>query len=175
MPKIIENLPRRLLQEARRQLTDVGYAALNIRSVAKSCGVGIGTVYNYYPSKDALIAGFLLEDWRCCLERLREISGEAEEIAPVLRGVYDELTGFYRNYLTLFRDARVGLSSPPRQYHVILREQISGILAPFCKDAFLADFLSEAIVTWSVEEIPYEVLAPILLRAWGAGAAPDTV
>ena len=45
MPKIIENLEDRLIQEARRQIAESGYGATTIRSVAKGCGVGVGTVY----------------------------------------------------------------------------------------------------------------------------------
>ena len=50
MPKIIEGLRQRLLQEAERQLTEGGYSAMTIRSVAKACGVAVGTVYNYFYS-----------------------------------------------------------------------------------------------------------------------------
>ena len=53
MPKIIENLDQRLKEEARRQIRESGYSAMTIRSVAAACGVGVGTVYNYYPSKEA--------------------------------------------------------------------------------------------------------------------------
>ena len=56
MPKIIENLEKRLIAEAKRQIAESGYGATTIRSVAKGCNVGVGTVYNYFPSKDALIA-----------------------------------------------------------------------------------------------------------------------
>ena len=44
MPKIIENLPQRLTEEARRQIEQSGFSAMTIRSVAKGCGVGVGTV-----------------------------------------------------------------------------------------------------------------------------------
>ena len=50
MPKIIENLKARLIAEAKRQIEEAGYGAVTIRSVASSCGVGVGTVYNYFPS-----------------------------------------------------------------------------------------------------------------------------
>ena len=50
MPKIIENLKDRLLQEAQRQMDQCGFGALTLRGIAKGCGVGVGTVYNYYPS-----------------------------------------------------------------------------------------------------------------------------
>ena len=51
MPKIIENIREKLLEEARRQVMEEGYEAMTIRSVAGACGVGVGTVYNYFSSK----------------------------------------------------------------------------------------------------------------------------
>ena len=44
MPKIIQNLENRLIEEAKKQIRESGYGALTIRSVAKACGVGVGTV-----------------------------------------------------------------------------------------------------------------------------------
>ena len=63
MPKIIENIREKLLEEAKRQVSESGYSSMTIRSVATACGVGTGTVYNYFPSKDMLVASFMLEDW----------------------------------------------------------------------------------------------------------------
>ena len=63
MPKIIENIREALLVEAKRQIAERGYQNTTIRSVAKECGVAVGTVYNYFKSKDMLIASFILEDW----------------------------------------------------------------------------------------------------------------
>lgn len=57
MPKILENIRELLLQEAKRQVFENGYSSLTIRSVAGACGIGVGTVYNYFESKDALVAG----------------------------------------------------------------------------------------------------------------------
>ncbi len=76
MPKIIENIRERLLVEARRQVMQNGYGSMTIRSVAKECGVGVGTVYNYFSSKDMLVAGFMLEDWQQCLTRIGKHCGE---------------------------------------------------------------------------------------------------
>ena len=59
MPKIIENLREQLLEETKKQILDRGYANTTIRSVAKACGVGVGTVYNYFESKEMLVASFV--------------------------------------------------------------------------------------------------------------------
>ena len=68
MPKIIENVRHQLLTEAKRQISERGYKSTTIRSVAAECGVAVGTVYNYFKSKDILIASFILED--ACLESI---------------------------------------------------------------------------------------------------------
>ena len=70
MPKIIENLKDRLIAEAEKQIEESGYGAVTIRSVAKACGVGVGTVYNYFPSKETLIATHLLVDWKLCVDTI---------------------------------------------------------------------------------------------------------
>lgn len=50
MPKIIKNLESKLIAEAQKQILAQGYGAVTIRSVANACGVGVGTVYNYFSS-----------------------------------------------------------------------------------------------------------------------------
>ena len=164
MPKIIENLPQRLLEEARNQLTQMGYATLNIRTVAKNCGVGVGTVYNYYPSKDTLVAEVLLLDWRECLTRIRAAATADRAVEPVMQAVYQELTAFYKQYENLFHTAQAGGVTPQKHYHIILRSQISEVLQPCCPDTFTADFLAEALLVWTVEGVPYPRLRDLLLR-----------
>ena len=54
IPKILQNVREQLIDEARRQIAKSGYKKTTIRSVANGCGFGVGTVYNYFPSKEAL-------------------------------------------------------------------------------------------------------------------------
>ena len=67
MPKIIDNLEENILSAARRLVAEHGYAAVTMRAVAKECGIAVGTFYNYYPSKDAMLAACLLHDWQAAL------------------------------------------------------------------------------------------------------------
>ena len=67
MPKIIENPEENILSAARRLVAEQGYAAVTMRAIAKECGIAVGTFYNYYPSKDAMLAVCLLHDWQAAL------------------------------------------------------------------------------------------------------------
>lgn len=164
MPKIIQDLPEKLIEETRRQVMEVGYAALNIRDIARNCGVGIGTVYNYFPSKDALIAQFLLQDWKDGLARIHLAVNGSNEAETVLSAVYRELTAFYTRYADLFRAAETVIPAPPRKYHVILRDQIAQIFRPLCADDFTADFSAEAMLTWTVAGTPFDQIYGLLKK-----------
>ena len=84
MPKVIENLQVRILACARVLLLEQGIDGLNIRAVASACGVAVGMVYNYYGSKDQLIASIMLQDW---LQNMREAVGEVNAAASPSQGM----------------------------------------------------------------------------------------
>ena len=44
-----------ILKAAQKILLEHGASALNMRAVAAACGVSVGSIYNYFPSKSALI------------------------------------------------------------------------------------------------------------------------
>ena len=104
MPKIIENLESRLIEEAQKQIEEAGYSAVTIRSVAKACGVGVGTVYNYFPSKEALIATHLLEDWYRCVAAVQAVNDSACRPEDVARSIHEQLVSFACRHQAIFRD-----------------------------------------------------------------------
>lgn len=166
MPKIIENLPERLSEEARRQIVEFGYGAMTIRSVAKECGVGVGTVYNYYPSKESLVAAFMLEDWKRCIDAIQNCSDNARGWEPVLWSIYEALIQFMERHAVIFRDesAAVGFTGSFGKYHALLRGQLAAPLRKFCRDDFTAEFLAESILTWTVAGKDFDELSNVLKR-----------
>lgn len=166
MPKIIENLPQRLMEEARRQVLEAGYGSLTIRSVAKGCGVGIGTVYNYFPSKDAMVASFMLEDWTVCIQAITVCSETAEDPEPVLRAIYENLLAFSDRHQTIFQDeaASAGFSGSFGQYHSLLRSQLAAPLHKFCPDSFTADFIAESLLVWTVAGKSFDSLHSLIKK-----------
>ena len=158
MPKIIENLESRLIEEAKKQIEEAGYAAMTIRSVAKACGVGVGTVYNYFPSKEVLVATHLLEDWKQCVTAINAVSTDSEAPRPVARCIYDQLISFSQRHQAIFRDetAAVGFAGSFGAYHGMLRRQLARPLRKFCDSDFAADFLAEALLTWTMAQKPFD-------------------
>ena len=168
MPKIIENLREQLLTEVKRQILDVGYAETTIRSVASACGVGVGTVYNYFKSKEMLVATFVYEEWKKYLYEMAELS--YEEPKNFLKGIYDALVRFADDNQKLFSDTDAVklVSSGSDSRHKMLRDQIASFIFPLCKandvrdPEFASEFLSESIICWSMENEDFEKVYPIL-------------
>ena len=151
MPKIIENLESRLVEEARKQVMEQGYAAVTIRSVAKACGVGVGTVYNYFPSKDDLLARFMLSAWKDCVAIMEAVSTCSDQPRQVLRCMYDQLTAFAAGHRSILQDesASASFSGSFSRYHGMLRQQLAMPIRKFTADEFTAAFVAEALLTWT--------------------------
>jgi len=172
MPKIIENLREKLLEEAKRQVMEQGYSAMTIRSVASACGVGVGTVYNYFPSKDMLVASFMLADWLESLSVMEAGCFAACGPEAAIRCIYDELRSFMEKYAPLFsnKDAEESSSVAFHQRHGILRAQIAKLLLPLCEKqkkaepAFLAEFIAESLLAWTRTDRKFEEISGILLQ-----------
>ena len=168
MPKILDSIKEQILSAARRQIESSGYAATTIRSVAAECGIAVGTVYNYFPSKDVLIATFVSEDWRACVDSLAaQADGDAR---TRLKRIYDALLAFAERYRTLFSDADAEKTYQQAFWkrHKMLREQLASLILPMCKTApdgeYLAEFIAESLLVWTMEGKPFEQIYQILQR-----------
>ena len=166
MPKIIENLKDRLIAEAQKQIEEAGYGAMNIRSVAKACGVGVGTVYNYFPSKEALIATHLLEDWMVCMDTIQSASQRAELPQPVLQCIYAQVTGFAGRHEAIFHSEAAAsvFAGSFSKYHDLLRSQLAAPLRKYCSDDFTALFIAESLLTWTMSGKPFDEIYAILKK-----------
>lgn len=166
MPKLIENLEEKLVAETKHQLESGGYGALTVRGVANACGVGVGTVYNYFPSKEALIATHLLADWKGCLDTIMAAAESAPDPAPALRCVYEQLVGFAQRHQAIFRAeaAVAGFAGSVRRYHALLRSQLAAPLRKFCDSDFAAQFIAESLLTWSMTGRSFDEIYEILKK-----------
>ncbi len=79
---------QRVLVSALELAADGGYDAVQMRDVATSAGVALGTIYRYFPSKDALLAAAMVE-WMEDLER--RVSQRGPRGESTSERVYDVL------------------------------------------------------------------------------------
>ncbi len=168
MPKIIEDLRQKLLFETKRQIDEKGYKSLTVRSVASAVGVGVGTVYNYFPSKDMLIASLVLSDWRDALDKIKDDISD-KKLEGALRCIYDSLWNFTKSHERLFSDtdAKKVYRTAFLERHKQLRMQLSELILPLCDDKdgdsrFYAEFVIEALLTWSMEQKDFESILKAL-------------
>lgn len=166
MPKIIENLEQKLIEEAQKQVVQSGYGAFTIRSVAKACGVGIGTVYNYFQSKDDLLAAFLLDDWQNCICAIVCASEQSASPEPVVRCMFDQLLSYAQRHQSIFRDetAASSFAGSFSRYHGLLRSQLAVPVRKYCSSDFQAEFLAESLLTWSMSGKSFDEIYEILKK-----------
>ena len=170
MPKKIENIREHLLLETKRQIAEQGYAKTTVRSVAGACGLAVGTVYNYFTSKEMMIAAFVLEDWKKELAAMA--SCPKDDPKGLLFCIYSSLIYFSRSNKKLFSDAdaakviSIGFSAR----HRMLRDQIAALVQPICPekdggpDAFCAQFAAEALISWAMEGKEFDELYRMLSK-----------
>src|SRR3954471_14568072 len=79
---------QRVLVSALELAADGGYEAVQMRDIATSAGVALGTIYRYFPSKDALLAAAMVE-WMEDLER--RVGQRGPQGATTTERVYDVL------------------------------------------------------------------------------------
>lgn len=108
MPKQIPDLRASLLAAGRRILFEEGYRKFTMRLVARTCGIALGTAYNYFESKELLIANIMLEDWTVLLKKTEAEMGipvgPAAEERAVKKKNAGILFGMIREFSLLYKD-----------------------------------------------------------------------
>lgn len=59
MQTLKDDIKQKILDAGRREFSHKGFAKASMRSIASQVGVGVGNLYNYYPSKDSLFCAIL--------------------------------------------------------------------------------------------------------------------
>jgi len=92
----------RIGDAARDILTETGISGLTMRAVAARAGYTAGSVYSYFPSKEALLAALAVDEIDGLGKRLRQ------ETAPDLGARARETVGVLRRVVPLLTAARRG-------------------------------------------------------------------
>lgn len=172
MPKLIENVKKRILEAAKSELLESDYSGFTIRSVAKRCGIAVGTVYNYFPTKDILAASVMLEDWNKALSAMKQGSVQAEAITDGLFVIYREIESFTNLYRKVWSQytSTAKFTTDYTERRSLLLDQLSEIVHSLLQqfnadeDKFLDDFISENLLLAAVRQVQFKLLAVLFDR-----------
>ena len=168
MPKIIENVKEKAVAEARRELLGEGYNAMTIRRVAAAIGIGTGTIYNYFPSKEYLAACVMLEDWQemtSTFQRGQE-SGDARETIRRLFDLVRTYTERFRSSWEQYAEQESAFTMRHRYHTVLIRQLEQHVAAALPQETgqakpWLSAFLAELILRFGTDgRSGYEAIAP---------------
>lgn len=172
MPKKLYNIREKAIAEARKVLEEQGYEMLAMRHIAKKCEVAVGTIYNYFPSKEYLTGCVALEDWTAVYENMTGAAMGADTIGHGIRDIYELMCAFVmqHRYLTSFNSSDAKTPYDFRERHMVLLKQIEALLEMLQKrfgysvEASFITFLAESIMNFSVKEYPYSQIAPAFMK-----------
>lgn len=172
MPKKLDNIRERAIAETKKVLEQQGYGAIAMRDIAKKCDIAVGTMYNYFPSKEYLAGCVVLEDWKIVYETMISVAASAETIHQGIRGIYELMYEFVlkHQYLTSFDGQNSKMPYDFRERHLVLLGQIEELLHMlqkrfgYCVEAPINTFLAESILAFSVKKYPYSQISTAFIK-----------
>ena len=77
----------KILQSASRLVLETGHLDIKMTHVAKSAGIPIGSVYQFFPTRDALIGQLYATQMTAIDESLREGIAQADSLDTLISGI----------------------------------------------------------------------------------------
>lgn len=90
-----------ILTASRRLIQQAGWSSVNIRSVAAACGVSVGSIYNYFDSKSALVEATVESVW-CEIFRRPEDGAAFQDTLSCILWLYGRMEYGCKQYPGFF-------------------------------------------------------------------------
>lgn len=158
-----------ILQVSRELIRTQGWAAVNMRTVAKTCGISIGSIYNYFENKSELVIATVESVWQEIFSLPQEET-VFQDFAERVQWMFTRMekgTEAYPNFFTMHAMSFLGEERQEAQKRMGLAQQrIKGELYKALQqdqkvraDAFDDGFSGEAFI-----EILFSLLVSALLQ-----------
>jgi AcrR family transcriptional regulator len=155
----------RIVDAARAILSEEGAAAFNTNRIAGVAGISVGSVYEYFPDKDAIIDrvsdDIAEKEIEAVLSLLRARAGDSP--AKVVEAVVGLLLDLYREHLSLYQGLRtiraVRESVGTRPAERLVMEEIRKLLAPHARKLGIRDLdLASFTLFHLVESLAFQMI-----------------
>jgi AcrR family transcriptional regulator len=158
---------RRIIAAARRLFDRKGYARTAMEEIAARAGVAVGTLYNYFPSKDELLLTILRRETDALIDAgekvLREPRGNLADAVSAIAGLFvDSITSDERG---LWREVLAAAMSSPERMRSRLFELDLRFIAQFA--ALVDEFKRRKAVSEEIDSIQAAGLFYSVCVAWG--------
>ena len=152
-----------IMEACRRIAAQEGLSALNMRSVARACGVALGSLYHYYADKDALLIAAVKSIWQEILHEDADCRTQRpfpEQVACLFDGVQrgaQRYPGFLSAHSRVIAGAR--REEARRAMEACFAHMKAGLLAGLAADpavnpaAFSEVFTPEDLVDFALDHL----------------------
>ena len=96
MSRIIENPKQLILSRAKEILYNEGFKKFSMRNLSKKCGIALGTIYNYYSTKEELIIEMMTDYWKENFYILEDIVNSDDTLYIKLNEIFNKLSIFIK-------------------------------------------------------------------------------
>ena len=126
-----------ILSECRSIVQKHGLDAINIRKVASSCNIAVGSIYNYFPSKSELLLAIVEDIWGNIFYSADRKSFDS--IIEYINYIFDCVEGGNRKYPDFFDYHSMMITSKSRKIGAETMHGFFDKLKSGMKDSILSD------------------------------------
>lgn len=158
-----------ILKASRKLLRQQGLPAINIRSVAAACGVSVGSIYNYFDSKAALVCAAVESVW-CEIFHRPEDRAVFQDTQACIAWLYGRMEYGCKQYPGFFTMHSLGFmqeekTDGKRKMQQTWQHILDGLCSVLKQDARVrADAFTEQFTAEKFADVLFSMMLSALLR-----------
>ena len=158
-----------ILKTSRELIQQAGWSAVNIRSVAAACGVSVGSIYNYFDSKAALMGATVESVW-CEIFHRPEDEAVFQDTQACITWLYQRMEYGCKRYPGFFNLHSLGFmgddkSDGKRRMQQTWQHILDSLHSVLLRDARVRpDAFTEAFTAEKFSDLLFSLMLSALLR-----------
>ena len=154
---------------SRELIRQKGWSAVNIRSVAAACGVSVGSIYNYFDSKAALVGATVESIW-CEIFHRPEEGVVFQDTQACITWMYERMEYGYKQYPGFFTLHSLGFmqeekADGKRRMQQTWKHILEGLCFVLKRDAKVrSDAFTDSFTAEKFSDVLFSLLLSALLR-----------